>query len=458
MTAPQDSTTDDGTGGRLGPVVRVALVVALGGLLFGYDTGIISGALGSIEDEFALSPIASGVVVSAILIGAMLGAAGAGRLADRHGRRPVLIAAAVVFGVGAVLAALAPSAALLTVARVVLGLGIGIASNLVPVFIAEVAPARQRGRLIGLNQLMITLGIVLAYLAGYALADVVHGWRWMFGLAVAPALLFGIGMYSMPESPRWLANAGRSERARATLVRLRGGRSVDAELAEMTAPATGPGRAGWRGLGARPLRTVLIAGIGLQLLGQASGVNTVIYYAPTIFEGAGLGTSGALLATVGVGVVNLLMTPVGMLLADRSGRTRLLAGGAAVMALALAGLAGTLAVGGQTTGAAVAAVVFVVLYVAAVACSLNVVVFMIPSELYPLRVRGTAMSATTFANWSMNFVVSLTFLSLFQALGGPGTFALYAAVSAVLVGFALRFIPETRGKSLERIEREYAAG
>ncbi|MFG3258864.1 sugar porter family MFS transporter [Streptomyces sp. NPDC048172] len=460
MASPGTTVTRSGRA-SLRPVTGVALVAALGGLLFGYDTGVISGALLSIESDFGLSSFSSGVVVSSILVGAMIGAAGAGNLSDRHGRRPVLVVAAGIFTLGAAMAAFAPSAAMLTAARVVLGLGIGAASNLVPVYIAELAPPRFRGRLVGLNQLMITLGIVLAYVANYTLKDVPHDWRWMFGLAAVPAVLFGVGMLVLPESPRWLALRGEAARARAVLRRVRGDgdpAAVEAELNGLTAgpadPGAAPRRGRWRALTDRSVRPAIVAGVGLQILGQASGVNTVIYYAPKIFESSGLGSSSAVLATVGVGVVNLLMTPVGMLAVDRFGRTKLLGTGAVVMALALAGLAATLAAGGQDSSFAWLAVLFVVVFIAAVATTLNVVVFIIPSELYPLRIRGTAMSATMFSNWTMNFLVSLTFLTLLDALGGAGTFALYAAVCALLAVFTARRIPETRGKSLEQIERE----
>ncbi|MFD7919840.1 sugar porter family MFS transporter [Streptomyces sp. NPDC059740] len=447
-------------GGGLRPVIGVAMVAALGGLLFGYDTGVISGALLAIEKDFHLTSLASGVVVSSILVGAMIGAAGAGTLADRYGRRPVLVGAAGVFTVGALLAALAPTAVLLTTARVVLGLGIGVASNVVPVFLAEVAPPRYRGRLVSLNQLMITLGIVLAYAANYGLENVAHSWRWMFGLAALPAVLFGTGMLALPESPRWLALNGHSDRARAVFSRLRGAdgpEAVERALAEAAAgvretQARDSRRGRLRALTDRSVRPALVAGIGIQILGQASGVNTVIYYAPKIFESSGLGSSSSVLATVGVGLVNLLMTPVGMAAVDRFGRKRLLAAGALVMTVALAGLATTLAAGGSSV--AWLAVLFVVLYIAAVATTLNVVVFVIPSELYPLRVRGTAMSATMFSNWTMNFLVSLTFLSLLDALGGAGTFTVYAVVCAALTVFALRKVPETKGRSLEQIEQD----
>lgn len=439
----------------LGRVIWVALVVALGGLLFGYDTGVISGALPRIEGDFHLTALSSGVVVSSILVGAMIGALGAGRVADRFGRRPTLIGAAGVFLVGAVLAALAPSPLWLIVARVILGLGIGAASNVVPVFISEVAPPRQRGWLVSLNQLLITVGIVLAYIANFLLADVPHDWRWMFGIAGVPALLFGVGMLTLSESPRWLARNGRIDAARASLKRLRGGGNVEPELEEMAQAAPDEaGRVGWRALTGHSMRLVLVAGIGLQLLGQSTGMNTVIYYAPTIFDDAGIGASAALLATVGVGIINLIMTAVGMLLVDRVGRTRLLGGGATIMTLALVGLAVSLGLSGSTA-AAYGAVLCVLVFIGSAAASLNVVVFIIPSELYPLRIRATAMSVTMFANWMMNFLVSLTFLSLIQALGGSVTFGLYAVVCALLAVFAIRVIPETKGKSLEEIEREF---
>lgn len=437
------------------PVVYgITLAAAVGGFLFGYDTGVIAGALPHITEDFGLTPFTSGVVVSSILVGAMVGAFGSGPPADRFGRRRVIMAAAVVFGVGSVLAALAVNAPVLIAARVLLGIAIGAASSLVPVFIAETAPVHLRGRLVSVNQLLVTIGIVGAYAVGYVFAG--NGnWRAMFGLALIPSVILLVSMARLPETPRWLAGQGRLEEARRVLQRLRPGADADAELSEIQA-AREPRRAGLAALRNRGLRPALIAGIGLQLLGQATGINTVIYYAPTIFEQAGIGSSAAVLATVGVGVVNVLFTVVGMSLVDRTGRKPLLIGGASVMAVSLAVLA-TVVHGSSGTGSYLA-VGCVAVYIAAAAAALCVVIFVIPSELYPTAVRGTAMSVTLAANWSMNFLVSLTFLSLLKAMGVSATFWMYAALCALTVLFAARFIPETKDRSLEEIGQSLGAG
>jgi sugar porter (SP) family MFS transporter len=433
-------------------LVGITMVVGLGGFLFGYDTGVISGALPFLTADFRLSAGASGWVVSAILIGAMIGALGSGRVADRFGRRPAVIAAAGVFTLGAVLAAAAPTLTALIAARVVLGLAIGAASALVPVFIAEVAPPAQRGRLVAVNQLLITIGIVAAYGVDYAFTSS-GDWRAMFALGAVPALALGIGMLFLPESPRWLISRGREDQAREVLARIRPAGAVDDEIAGIRKmrPAGG---VRLRELRRRWMRPALVAGIGLQILGQASGVNTVIYYAPTIFHHAGLGSSAAILATVGIGVINMVMTVVGMALVDRVGRRRLLMTGVAIMTVALVALALTVSIAGLSPTTGLIAFGCVAVYIAAVAASLDVVVFIIPSEIYPLRVRGTAMSVTLFSNWGMAFVVSLTFLTLLQALGTAGTFWLYAALCATLVAFTAKFIPETKGRSLEQIEAD----
>lgn len=446
---PPTTTSQGQTRRRSGPVYGVAAVAALGGLLFGYDTGVISGALLFVQNDFHLTAFTSGVVVSSILVGAMIGALASGPLSDRWGRRPSLVGAAVIFAVGSIIAATATTAMALVAARVVLGLAVGAASTLVPVFISEMSPAGIRGRLVAVNQLMITIGIVAAYAGNYAL-DGFGGWRAMFAIALVPAAALAIGMIFLSETPRFLVRHGRDAEAHRVLAQTRPGASaaeIDAELADIRRIGDSEPAGRMRDLAQRWVRPALVAGIGLQVLGQATGVNTVIYYAPTIFTRTGFGTSAAILATVGVGVVNVIMTIVGMAVVDRVGRKKLLLGGVSVMAVALAVLAMSLHVQALAFAA-------VILYVIAVAVSLNLVVFVIPSELYPLQIRGRAMSATLFANWGMNFVVSLTFLSLLKAVGTAGTFWLYAVLCVVLVAFTVRFIPETKGRTLEKIEAD----
>jgi sugar porter (SP) family MFS transporter len=275
----------------------------------------------------------------------------------------------------------------------------------------------------------------------------------MFAVGVVPAVALGIGMLFLPESPRWLITRGRDDRAREVLARIRPADAIDDEIAAIRQMRPESG-VRLRDLGRRWMLPALVAGIGLQILGQASGVNTVIYYAPTIFNHAGLGSSAAILATVGIGVINLVMTVVGMALVDRIGRRRLLMAGVAIMTVALAALALTVSIAGLSPTTGLIAFGCVALYIAAVAASLDVVVFIIPSEIYPLRVRGSAMSVTLFSNWGMSFVVSLTFLTLLQALGTAGTFWIYAALCATLVAFTGKFIPETKGRSLEQIETD----
>src|SRR6202521_5771936 len=307
-------------------VYFAAAFAALGGLLFGYDTGVISGAELFLKNDFTLSTFALEVIVSGVLAGAAVGALLGGRLADLFGRRKLLIITAIIFGAGAVVCAAAISPAILIVGRIIVGLGIGLASATVPVYISEVSPANARGWQVSLFQLAITVGILLAYVVDYAFAAI-QGWRWMFGLAVVPAAIFGLGMVFLPESPRWLAAHGHVDRARAMLARIRGTSDVDLEMREIVEGierGQGP-RGRVSDLFAPSLRPALIVGIGLAVFQQVTGINTVIYYAPLIIQSSGISSSsGAILATAGIGVVNVLMTIVSMRLIDRKGRRPLL--------------------------------------------------------------------------------------------------------------------------------------
>lgn len=441
-------------GHALRNVILTAAIAGLGGLLFGYDTGVIAGAMLFITPEFDLSSFESGLVVGAVPLGAIAGAAFAGRLSDTYGRRLMILIAAIVFAIGAGVSAAAPGTAVLVVARVVVGGAIGLASATAPVYISEVAPPAIRGRLVTFFQLSVTVGIVVAYLVGLAF-DPIDGWRWMLGLGAVPAFALGIGMLRMPQSPRWLVMAGRGYDARATLAKIREDdpEAIDAELAEIEKSLVQEKPGGWRDLLAPVVRAALVVGIGLAILQQVSGINTVIYYAPTIVEFTGVdSTSGAILASVGVGIVNVGATVVAIFLLDRVGRRPFLLLGTATMALALTALALVFLSGAHSTIDSVIAVGSLMLYVGAFAVSLGPIFWLINAEIYPLNVRSKAAAVGTMANWTFNFLVSLTFLLLIDGLGKSGAFFFYAAVCVVTFVFCRALVPETKGKHLEDIQ------
>jgi SP family galactose:H+ symporter-like MFS transporter len=438
-------------------VYLAAAISALGGMLFGYDIGVISGAILFIKKDFSLSPGMEEIVVSSVLLGSLLGAVSGGILADRLGRRRLLIITAVVFGLGAIGAALAPGTAWLVAARIVAGTAIGIASFVAPLYISEIAPVAIRGKLVSINQVAITCGIVVSYVIDYAFAES-QAWRWMFALAVIPAAAFGIGLVFIPNSPRWLTARGHVDQARAVLKRIRGPAQVDGELDEIR-HSVAQQKGHWSELLSPLLRPAMIVGVGLAIAQQITGINTVIYYAPTIFRFAGLSSASvAILASVGVGIVNLVLTVVAMQLIDRVGRRPLLLASLAGMALSLfvLGLAFSLP---QLSGSlGWIAVASLMIYVGSFAVGMGPVFWLILSEIYPLRIRGRAMSVGTVANWSANLIVALSFLTLTQALGKPATFWLYAAVSIGSWFFAFFLVPETKGRSLEEIEAHWRAG
>src|SRR6266540_2757425 len=374
-------------------VYVAALFAALGGLLFGYDTGVISGALIFIKREFGLTTAAEEIVVSGVLLGATIGAIVGGKAADLFGRRRVLLVTAAIFGFGALASAVAPSPAILIASRVVLGLAIGLASTNVPVYLSEVAPAHARGWVVSLFQLAVTVGIVVAYLIDYVFAGV-EGWRWMLGLAVAPALVFGTGMFFLPETPRWLIRGGQHEVAHRVLLRIRDIADVNVEIEEIKvslAQQTESGR--WTDLLRRQVRPALFVGVGLAIFQQITGINTVIYYAPTILQAAGFNSaSGAILATVGVGVVNVGMTILAMSLVDRVGRRPLLLVGIAGMIITLGVLGLSFRISNPSGQLAWIAVICLMGYVASFAISLGPIFWLLIAEIYPLKIRGLAES------------------------------------------------------------------
>ena len=436
-------------------VQMVAATAALAGLLFGFDTGVISGAILFIKGEFGLTPFAEELLVSAALVGAVFGSILSGRLTDLIGRRRAILITAGIFAVGSILCALATSIAVLIVGRIAIGLAIGVASYTAPLYISEMAPPKLRGGLVTLNQLAITVGILLAYVVDAAFASS-ENWRVMFAFGVIPAVALELGIAVLPESPRWLLLHDHKQQALEVLSRIRKTNEITAEVADIL-EHTESGHGKLADLLSPVVRRVLFCGVALAIIQQITGINTVIYYAPTIFQQAGFHSAeGAIIATAGVGLVNVLMTVISIPLLDRVGRRPLLLASLGGMSLSLAALGLGFAVGGAALKWI--GVLSLVVYIASFAIGLGPVFWLLISEIFPLRIRGQAASVATMVNWLSNFLVSLTFLSLLNRLGSVSTFLLYAVLSLAGLWFCFRFVPETKGVPLERIERDLRAG
>lgn len=438
-------------------VYFVITVAAIGGVLFGYDTGIAGGAAVFVADEYGLSGFMEGMVVSAVLVGAFVGALGCGPLSDRFGRRPVIAASGVFFAVGALVSALAPGTAMLLAARGVLGLGMGAVSVLSPVYIAELAPPRIRGMLVAMFQLLITLGILLAYGVNALVAES-QNWRLSLGLGVVPGLVLAVGVLFVPESPRWLVNTGREAVARTVLGRLRGGRDegpgVEEEVADIRrASAEEADESSWRELFTPAVRPMVVVGGLMAFFAQACGITAVIYFAPQILENSGFGTSASLVATFGLGVVNVLLTLVGMALVDRIGRRPLLLAGVVGLVVSLAALAVNSSL---PAGPATAWIAFgcLAVYIVAYAASPGMLAFVIIAEIFPLAVRGKATSFSLGVNYLANLLVAMTFLPMLDALGAAGSYWLFTVVCVGFLAFTHFLVPETKGRTLEQIEAE----
>ncbi len=424
---------------------------ALGGLLFGYDIGVIGGALLFIRRAMALTPLLEGVVVSAILVGALIGAAIAGQATDRVGPRRLLMLAGALLALGSLGAGLSTGAPMLVICRIVTGLGVGAASVEVPLYLSEMAPTRVRGALTTLNQLMISSGIFIAYIIDYSLSSS-GAWRVMIGLAVIPSLLLLGGMAMQPDSPRWLARHGRRAEAHAVLLRTRTPGEAERELADIDAAAQRH-RGGLAQLWAAPGgRRALLLACGLAILQQVIGINTIIYYAPTIFTAAGFGDSAAILVAVGLGGLTVLVTIVTSQIIDRVGRRPLMLGGALVMALCMLVL-GVIFFRGPLRGEAVIAiaVLCIALYKVAFSLSWGPVVWVLLPEVLPLAGRGAGMGIAAMLNWVGNFFVALTFPVLL-AVGAGSIFMIFAVFALIAFVFAWRMLQETSGRSLEQIE------
>ncbi|WP_037064144.1 sugar porter family MFS transporter [Pseudonocardia acaciae] len=430
-------------------VYLTAGIAGTGGLLFGYDTGVISGALLFIRADFALSVFAQGAIVSSLVGAAVIGALAGGPLADRIGRKPLLVGVAAVFALGALLAAAAPGPAVLALARMVLGLAVGAVSLTVPLYLAEIVPADVRGRLVSLYQLMVTIGIAVSYAIGYVFASTGQ-WRWMLGLAVVPAVVLGVGMALLPETPRWLVAHDRPDEATRVLRRIHPPDEVAAQLRDIERAAAS--ESSMSDLFAPAMRPTIGIGIGLGLLTEASGIDTILYYAPTVLESTGLGPASSLLATFGAGLALIATTLIAVRLVDRVGRRPLLLTGIAGMTCTLALLGAVFLMPGPSAGSPWLIVVALMCHVACFGFSLGPVFWLVLAEIYPLRLRGAAMSLGTIAVWAATFVASLTFLPLIEAVGETGAFWLYGLVCVAGWIFVYLLVPETKKRTLEQIE------
>lgn len=436
--------------------IYVAIAVStLGGLIFGYDIGISGGAGGFVANDFQLDSFLQGAVVSGSLLGGMLGALAGGPLADRYGRRLTLLLSGMAFSIGALLSAFAAYLTFLLVARVVVGVGVGAASVLVPVYIAELAPARLRGALVAGFQLLTTLGI----LAGYGISAAFAGsedWRWSLGLAAIPGALLALGVLLIPESPRWLVTQGRTPDAESVLRRIRGHVDVAHEIQDIEAVNRDDStaqRGRWRDMFVGWVRPMVAVGILVAFFANACGINLVVYFAPQILQSVGMGSAASLLATVGLGVVNVLFTVVGMFMVDKMGRRPMLLIGSIGMTISLGVLAILLAFP-VTDGTALLAFICLAVYIVVYAFSPGLVAYVVISEIFPLHVRAKSTAAATFIIFLTNLIIGVFSLPLLESIGTTGTLGIFAAVCLVFVLFCLK-MPETKGRTLEELEAHF---
>ncbi len=442
----------------------VCLVAALGGLLFGYDTGVINGAIGPLKAYFNLDEVHEGWAMGCALLGCALGAAGAGAISDRFGRKKVLILSAVLFFVSAIGTAMPTTLTAFILFRILAGLGIGAASISSPLYIAEITPARIRGRMVSVNQFAIVSGISVVFFVNYFIAlqgdelwNQNHGWRWMFASGALPALVLLVLLFLVPESPRWLTKQGREDQALGILTRVNGSDQAKIELAEIK--DTLRHETGSLGQLFQPgMKLVLVIGIVLAVLQQITGINVFLYFGTEIFKKMGSETNAALLQNIVVGVVNLSFTIVAIRTVDRLGRKPLMIIGSAGMGVSL--LAMGLAAYLQRTELWV--LLFILGYIACFALSVGPVTWVILSEIFPTRIRGRAMAIATICLWVANYIVSQTFPMmnddkswLVATFHRAFPFWLYGVFCAVLLVFVWRFVPETKGKTLEEIEKHW---
>ncbi|MDT7845309.1 sugar porter family MFS transporter [Streptomyces justiciae] len=443
----------------------ITIVATFGGLLFGYDTGVINGALPYMTDDLGLTPVTEGMVTSSLLLGAALGAVAGGRLSDVRGRRRTILTLAVLFFVGALACTLAPTTAVMVVARFVLGLAVGGASVTVPVYLAEISPAERRGALVTRNELMIVSGQLLAFTSNAIIAQVGGEsggvWRWMLVIATIPAVVLWFGMLVMPESPRWLASQSRFSEALEVLRQVRSRQRAEAELSEVSALAVKDEQeklGGWQDMKSVPwVRKLMFVGFGIAIVQQITGVNTIMYYGTQILEDAGFASDTALTANIANGVISVVATFVGIWLLGRVARRPMLMTGqiGTTSALLLIGVFSLVLPSGDPRAYAVLAMT--VTFLAFQQGAISPVTWLMLSEIFPMRMRGFGMGVAAVVLWLTNFVIGLVFPSLVDAIGISNTFFLFVAAGIFSLTFVKLYVPETKGRTLETLEAELRA-
>lgn len=437
----------------------VAIVASLGGLLSGYDTGVISGALLFINETWILPDTLQGFLVSSVLIGAVIGAATNGVLADIFGRKKIIMATAVIFILGSVMCAFAPNVYVLIISRIFVGFAVGIVNFVVPLYLSEISPKNLRGTLVSLYQWAITSGILFSYFINAAFAQAVYNWRWMLFTGVLPGLILFVGMYLMSDTPRWLVSKNREDEAKVIFQKIEPDIDTEKEIQDIKATLKTEGQdkkfrfKKW-------MIMPFVVGVGIMFAQICTGINTIIYYAPTIFKTAGFDSNlTAIYATTGIGVVNFVMTIVAVFFTDRLGRKPLLYFGLTGVMFSLFAL-GTSFAFANILGSSLkwVAVGSLVTYIVCFAMSLGPIGWILVSEVFPLKIRGVAMSICTVSNFAFNFFVVGSFPILLHRIGGAWTFWMFGAVSLLCIIFVYFFVPETKGISLEQIESNWRKG
>lgn len=432
----------------------IAIIASLGGLLSGYDTGVISGALLFINENWNLNDTSQGILVSSVLIGAVIGAATNGILADIFGRKKIIMATAVIFVFGSIMCAFAPNIIVLILSRMFIGLAVGIVNFVVPLYISEISPKNLRGTLVSLYQWAITAGILFSYFINAVFSQAVYNWRWMLFAGVVPGLILFIGMCFTKDTPRWLISKNKIEDAKKVFLKIEPDADVEKEIEEVKKTLVCDDE---KFKFKKWMIMPFVVGIGIMFCQICTGINTIIYYAPTIFKSAGFESNiTAIYATVGVGIINFLMTVVAVYFTDKIGRKPLLYFGLSGIMVSLIALGFSFEFASILgDNAKWVAVMCLVTYIICFAMSLGPVGWILVSEVFPLKIRGISMSVCVLSNFAFNFFVVASFPICLSRIGGAWTFWIFGAISLICLFFVYFFVPETKGISLEKIEQNW---